>query len=166
MIFSAVRPDEVQPPSVIPLASIPWLWSELRRSGLFHFSSVSALPEEACEEKKMLLQLGLKAGVAVALNIQGTGFGMLALGQLTREQSWDNSILQRLKLVGEVIANTLAHVRADESLSTSRKEARQLAGRLLTAQEDERKRLAREMHDDVSQRLAQLRSRPARSNSS
>ena len=35
-------------------------------------------------------------------------------------------------------------------------EARFLGGRILTAQEDERRRLAREMHDDVTQRLAAL----------
>jgi len=35
-------------------------------------------------------------------------------------------------------------------------EARHLGGRILTAQEDERRRLAREMHDDVTQRLAAL----------
>jgi len=35
-------------------------------------------------------------------------------------------------------------------------EARHLGGRILTAQEDERRRLAREMHDDVTQRLAVL----------
>jgi signal transduction histidine kinase len=79
---------------------------------------------------------------------------MLAFGQLTREQSWSDTIVQRMKLVGEVIANALAHARSDETLCASREEARHLAGRLLTAQEDERKRLAREMHDDVSQRLA------------
>ena len=101
-----------------------------------------------------MVRLGLKAGVAVPLKAKGTILGMLAFGQLTRERSWNDTILQRLKLVGEVIANALAHARADESLCASREEARQLAGRLLTAQEDERKRLAREMHDDVSQRLA------------
>ena len=53
-----------------------------------------------------------------------------------------------------MIGNALAHLRADEALAASRNETRQLAGRLLTAQEEERKRLAREMHDDVSQRLA------------
>jgi signal transduction histidine kinase len=35
-------------------------------------------------------------------------------------------------------------------------EAEHLGGRILTAQEDERRRLAREMHDDVTQRLAAL----------
>ena len=41
-----------------------------------------------------------------------------------------------------------------EALDASQAKARELEGRLLMAQEDERKRLARELHDDVSQRLA------------
>jgi signal transduction histidine kinase len=36
------------------------------------------------------------------------------------------------------------------------REARSLGGRLITANEDERRRLARELHDDVTQRLAAL----------
>ncbi len=40
-----------------------------------------------------------------------------------------------------------------QELRESQRELRLLAGRLLTAQEDERKHLAREMHDDLTQRL-------------
>jgi PAS domain S-box-containing protein len=43
-----------------------------------------------------------------------------------------------------------------EELREREQELRVLAGRLLTAQEDERRRLAREMHDDVTQRLMGL----------
>jgi signal transduction histidine kinase len=56
--------------------------------------------------------------------------------------------------MGEVFANALAHEQAVKALRTSQAEARQLAGRLLRAQEDESKRLARDLHDDLSQRLA------------
>jgi len=43
-----------------------------------------------------------------------------------------------------------------DALEVSHREIQQLAGRLLTAHEDERKRLARELHDDLTQRLARL----------
>ncbi len=42
------------------------------------------------------------------------------------------------------------------ALEVSHQEIQQLAGSLLTAHEDERRRLARELHDDLTQRLARL----------
>ncbi|MDM0068393.1 ATP-binding protein [Variovorax sp. J31P207] len=42
------------------------------------------------------------------------------------------------------------------AVEASHREIQQLAGRLLTAHEDERRRLARELHDDLTQRLARL----------
>jgi PAS domain S-box-containing protein len=44
--------------------------------------------------------------------------------------------------------------RSEAALRLSQAELRALAGKLLSAQEEERRRLAREMHDDLTQRLA------------
>lgn len=54
--------------------------------------------------------------------------------------------LQSLIIVA-LLVNRTRRVRAE-------RDARELAGKILTAQEDERRYLAREMHDDLSQRLA------------
>jgi len=45
---------------------------------------------------------------------------------------------------------------SEDALKASREEARMLAGQLITNQEAERKRLARELHDDITQRMAFL----------
>jgi PAS domain S-box-containing protein len=46
--------------------------------------------------------------------------------------------------------------RAEVALQESREELRALTGRLINAEEGERKRIARELHDDLSQKLAML----------
>ncbi len=46
--------------------------------------------------------------------------------------------------------------KSQEELRHSREELRALTGQLLAAQEDERRRIARDLHDDVNQRLAML----------
>jgi len=52
-------------------------------------------------------------------------------------------------------AEDLIRTSRDE-VELSHREIQQLAGRLITAHEDERQRLARELHDDLTQRLARL----------
>ena len=59
----------------------------------------------------------------------------------------------------DITERKIAEIHVQESsaaLEASHREIQQLAGMLLTAHEDERRHLARELHDDLTQRLARL----------
>lgn len=59
-------------------------------------------------------------------------------------------------LIGGLLLNRAQRRRAEASLREAERSAREFGGRLLEAQERERARLARELHDDITQRLARL----------
>lgn len=56
--------------------------------------------------------------------------------------------------IGKLAADFNRMAEALQQTTVSKDELRELAGRLITAQEDERRRVARELHDDLTQRLA------------
>ncbi len=55
-----------------------------------------------------------------------------------------------------LVAEVAERVQTEESLESSRQELQKLAFRLLRVQEDERRRISRDLHDDINQRLALL----------
>jgi signal transduction histidine kinase len=88
------------------------------------------------------------------LTTQGKQVGIAFFVPSQRDCDPDEYDVQRLTILTDVLANVLAREQSERDLQVSRGNARQLARKLLTAQEDERRRLAREMHDDITQRLA------------
>jgi two-component system sensor histidine kinase UhpB len=55
-----------------------------------------------------------------------------------------------------IMVDVTQRKQAEEALRASHEQIQDLAGRLIAAQETERSRIARELHDDISQRLAAL----------
>jgi PAS domain S-box-containing protein len=59
--------------------------------------------------------------------------------------------------LGVAFVSDISKRKADErAIRQQREDLRTLAGRLMTAQDDERRRIARDLHDDLSQKLAYL----------
>jgi signal transduction histidine kinase len=65
-------------------------------------------------------------------------------------------ISERMEAEQNLRKSTDALQESQRALHDSREELRGLAARLLTAQEEDRRRLSRDLHDDINQRLAML----------
>jgi signal transduction histidine kinase len=64
---------------------------------------------------------------------------------------------QQLALVNEaLVVEITERMRTEHSLEFSRGELKRLASQLIRVQEDERRRISRDLHDDINQRLALL----------
>ena len=86
-------------------------------------------------------RLGWEAGFALALLVAGT-MSCLVIVMLLNAKRLEREDLARREV--------------NRALERHEQQLRVLAGSLLTAQEDERRRLSRELHDDITQRLAFL----------
>ena len=161
---SFVVPGYPPLPPLILQEDLPWYASRVQRGELMRFDRLPEdAPAEAVNERAYVIKTGMKSNLTIPLKAGGIVLGVLSFGAFREFRAWPDELVQRLRTVGEIFANALARKRADhdvhareESLRKTQDELRLLAGRLLQAQEDERRRIAREMHDDWTQRLAVL----------
>ncbi|MFO0821787.1 MAG: ATP-binding protein [Gemmataceae bacterium] len=141
------RPGVPPSPRVILEAHFPFYARKVRAGDAFRLPD--DLPPEATVEREFLIRTGLKSNLTIPLKVTGSVVGGLGFASFHEPIEWPDELVRRLRLVGDIFTNALARKRADETL-------RALAAKLLTAQEEERRRVAREMHDDWTQRLAIL----------
>lgn len=149
---------------VIMDEALPWYTKTVYRGEIVRFRALpDDLPPEAVQEREQCIRVGLKAQVMIPLKVMDAVVGAVAFGSFRGHRDWPDDLIERLRLVGEIFSSALARKRADEalldrehSLHDAREGLRSLAAKLLYAQEEERRRVAREMHDDWAQRLALL----------
>ena len=161
---SFVAPGYPPLPPMILETDLPWYAEQVRRGVLMRFDRLpDDIPAEAVNELAHAIRTGMKSNLAIPLKVGGVVLGVLSFGSFREFRSWPDELVQRLRTIAEIFANALARKRADQnlhaqedSLRKTQDELRLLAGRLIQAQEDERRRIAREMHDDWTQRLAVL----------
>jgi signal transduction histidine kinase/HAMP domain-containing protein len=107
------------------------------------------LGAEAC------LRAGVMSAVAVPLLSAEQVEGILFLGA-HEERRFETGDLDTLSAIGRQIGMALANARLYDALRRRERERAQLLGQVIAAQEEERRRLANGLHDEVSQALTSI----------
>jgi two-component system sensor histidine kinase UhpB len=113
-------------------------------------------PDAARIDRESLARFGMRSIAVIPLIERGSVVGGLSVGTVLEERRWPDELIPRLRLLADVFANALARQRGERAAHESAEHIRDLAGRLITSQEEERRRIARELHDGVNQELAAL----------
>ena len=106
-------------PAILEAREFPWIEWRMRHGHAVSFARLDELPEEAEVDRRSFTTLGTRSFVAVPLVVGGAPVGVLAFSTLRAEREWPGELIQRLRLLGEVLANALARRQAARAVRES-----------------------------------------------
>jgi transcriptional regulator with GAF, ATPase, and Fis domain len=94
-----------------------WYLGELRAGRSIAIPRLpEGLPPEAGREAEHARRIGMRANLSVPLRVGGRVRFAIAAGAFRENRGWSETVIARLKLVGEVFAQAVARARTEESL--------------------------------------------------
>jgi formate hydrogenlyase transcriptional activator len=98
----------------------PWAFRRLKRGDIIVMSRLDDLPPEAECDKKSWRRYGTISTLVIPLSIGGAGFGALSFASVREPLNWPPTLVKRLELFAQVLANAIARARTDRALRESR----------------------------------------------
>ncbi len=103
----------------------------------------------------LLVGEGYVSWVCAPLKMEGEAIGVYHLGKYEK-RSFSSHDLALLEIIGNVVGASLSNAQLLKDLRRKEWELRRALHRSVDLQEDERKRLARELHDEIGQALTSI----------
>jgi transcriptional regulator with GAF, ATPase, and Fis domain len=100
----------------LPAGDFPWVHQMLLRGEPVRFSTVDELPAAAALDQDAFRKSRQPSAVILPLVASGSVVGALAFGTRTAEREWPDLVLQRLQVLADVFANTLARHQGERAL--------------------------------------------------
>jgi len=149
--------DGIPPlPTVIRESEAPGIFSRLRQGHVVRLPPSGDPPDGPLIGPQALARFGTRATAVAPLLAGSSVMGGLSIGTVREARRWPDELIARLRLLADVFAHALARQRAERTATERTTQIQTLAGQLITAQEEERRRIARELHDGVNQKVTAL----------
>jgi formate hydrogenlyase transcriptional activator len=114
------RLEGVEPaPVSLSRDQLPWYMAQLAQGKSVVMKRLEDLPAEAHQERQLCRAKGMKSLLSIPMVIGRKKLGSCALVSVRAERIWPVDLVQRMRLIAEVFANTLARRRSDEVLRES-----------------------------------------------
>ena len=96
------------------IPATPWLAQRLARNAVVAMNATTEFPQMAAPDRAHAERMGVGARLAVPITIEGRVAYGLVIGTRQRHASWDVPVIDRVRLVGEIIGGGLVrHLQAE-----------------------------------------------------
>jgi diguanylate cyclase (GGDEF)-like protein len=109
----------------IPRQALPYFYREIQQNLVFAVNNVAELPAEAAAEQQEFNSEDIQSVLCCAMLAGDKLIGFVGCDMVSRQRNWTSNDLRRLKLVGEMLANTLQNVGYRRSLQQIQQQLQQ-----------------------------------------
>jgi PAS domain S-box-containing protein len=119
ILASAARAGVERHPLGPAPAFLSWYLGQLRAGKVMRVQSIEDLPPEAIEQIAYHRRVGIRSSLGLPLRVGGRVVGGITFASFHSTRKWPDDLIARLKVVGEVMAQTLTRKRAETALQAS-----------------------------------------------
>ena len=109
----------------------PWLVQQIQNDLAINTGpGLIELPDEARKLRNWLEEQGIQSGLVVPVRVEGTLIGMLGMECLRHPREYPSSIVDRLKIVADMVGSTIRRAESQAALQDTLSQIKQLTERL------------------------------------